>query len=289
MRIHSSSWLGTLAKLGFRRKKARRHPQRTRRSTFEPLETRYMLAAVAVANNFDLVNGNVTSITNLVATPGADGISLREALLAANATAGADTITFDASLYANGPATITLAYDGNDSGIVPDHLYASNVTILGPGADKLILSGGGQTRVMVAIQSTIEGVTVRDGNGSVGGGIWADGTTLRKTRVTNNTATYQGGGIYASNRVLLIDSEVSDNTATNGGGGIFHRRQYADDALTIANSTISGNDVTSPTGRGGGVYTYLYSGYSYGGPVWKPRSRTARSAATRPRMAAACS
>ena len=75
---------------------------------------------------------------------GTGELSLREALSLANVNPGIDTITFDASLYANGPATITLAYDGNDSGIVPDQLYAVLVTIQGPGADKLIISGGGQ-------------------------------------------------------------------------------------------------------------------------------------------------
>src|SRR5262245_33921747 len=61
---------------------------------FETLEDRRMLAGVTVGNNLDLVNGNTTSIANLIANNGGDGISLREAVLAANSSAGADTITF---------------------------------------------------------------------------------------------------------------------------------------------------------------------------------------------------
>src|SRR5262249_31762621 len=112
MRRFSTSWTKTLTKLGFQRKlkPSYRRAAPNRRSQIEVLEPRHLLTAVTVTNNLDIVNGNVTSISNLIATPGADGISLREALLAANATAGADTITFAESLYATAPATITLSY-----------------------------------------------------------------------------------------------------------------------------------------------------------------------------------
>ncbi len=197
---------------------------------------------------------------------GTGELSLREALSLANLNPGIDTITFDASLYANGPATIALAYDGNDSGIVPDQLYAVLVTIQGPGADKLIISGGGQqTRVMLASNATIEGVTITGGIAATGGGLWAVNSTLRKSRVTGNTATYNGGGIYSYGDFKLIDSEVSENIAGSGGGGVFSFGAYERHAvLKIVNSTISGNDVTSATGRGGGLYTSQYNGdYDY--------------------------
>ena len=50
---------------------------------------------VTVVNTSDTVNGNVSSISALKADPGPDGISFREALLAANNTPGANTIAFD--------------------------------------------------------------------------------------------------------------------------------------------------------------------------------------------------
>ena len=50
---------------------------------------------LVVTTTADTVDGNTTSTSALVATPGADGrISLREAILATNATPGADTIRF---------------------------------------------------------------------------------------------------------------------------------------------------------------------------------------------------
>src|SRR4029079_6790983 len=76
-----------------------------RRLGLELLEDRRLLALVTVSNVFDVVNGNTTSITSLIATPGGDGISLREAIQAANATAGADEVRFAAALSG---ATISL-------------------------------------------------------------------------------------------------------------------------------------------------------------------------------------
>jgi len=51
-----------------------------------------------VVNNTDLVNGNTSSPEALINDPGPDGISLYEAMMAANACPGPHTILFDSSL-----------------------------------------------------------------------------------------------------------------------------------------------------------------------------------------------
>ncbi|MEX0936603.1 MAG: right-handed parallel beta-helix repeat-containing protein [Pirellulales bacterium] len=57
------------------------------RASFERLESRCLLATVAVTTDQDVNDGDTSSIASLVSTPGADGlISLREAMLAANNT-----------------------------------------------------------------------------------------------------------------------------------------------------------------------------------------------------------
>ena len=84
---------------------------RSRTPLFEQLEDRRLLAVVTVTNNNDVINGTVTSIANLIATPGADGISLREALAAANNTANAPAGTPDEIHFAipgAGPHTIAI-------------------------------------------------------------------------------------------------------------------------------------------------------------------------------------
>ena len=53
-------------------------------------------ASVTVTTTSDVVDGDTSSIAGLIATPGVDGvISLREAILAAENTPGADTINFN--------------------------------------------------------------------------------------------------------------------------------------------------------------------------------------------------
>ena len=52
----------------------------------------HTLATITVTTFTDENNGNTSSITVLQGTPGGAGISLREAIIAANNTAGDDTI-----------------------------------------------------------------------------------------------------------------------------------------------------------------------------------------------------
>ena len=53
---------------------------------------------ISVTTTADAVNGNVSSVDALIANPGLDGISLREAILAVNNTPGSHTITFSSML-----------------------------------------------------------------------------------------------------------------------------------------------------------------------------------------------
>lgn len=86
----------------------RHHPRcagsspHSRKLTIEALEDRCLLATVAVTNTLDVVNGDTTSILDLLNDDGDDGISLREAILAANATAGMDFIDFNIPMSDDG-------------------------------------------------------------------------------------------------------------------------------------------------------------------------------------------
>src|SRR5271165_2090072 len=57
---------------------------------------------VVVTTTADVVNGNTSSLSALKAKPGRDGISLREALLAADHTAGSATVYILFSRRLNG-------------------------------------------------------------------------------------------------------------------------------------------------------------------------------------------
>lgn len=127
-----------------------------------------------------------------------------------------------------------------------------NLTISGPGAAGLAISGNNVTGVFVVdsgITVTISGVTIKDGKLNVGnggccgggGGINNSGTlTLIDAAVSNNSAGYAGygGGIYNvyPATLTLIRTTMSGNSAENYGGAIYDENQ------TVAiNSTFSGN------------------------------------------------
>src|SRR5688572_25749678 len=92
--------------------------------------------------------------------------SLRQAILDANAATGADAITFSVS------GTITLT-----SGQLT---VTDDLTMTGPGASSLTISGNNASRVLQVIDAvtfTLEGVTVASGSaGNYGGGIFNGGT-----------------------------------------------------------------------------------------------------------------
>jgi CSLREA domain-containing protein len=193
--------------------------------------------------------------------------TLRDAILDANLLPGADTINFQAGLT----GTITLS----GSALV----IASDVTINGPGARNLSVSGNGASRVFIVFgvgnTANISGLTITGGNAQLlaigtsligdGGGILnADGATLNLTEVnvSGNSAVSLGGGI-ATRAVLLVETRttirrslISNNTAVLGGGGISN---LGTDLLsgaitTITNSTITSNNALA---EGGGISNTL--------------------------------
>jgi len=261
----------------------------------EALEDRRLLAAVTVGNALDVVNGNTASIAALIASPGGDGISLREAILAANATAGADVINFAANLSGQ---TITLG--GTELAItealtIDARPLAENVTIDANQLSRIFnitvtagdftlgglvltrgrttssgaLGGGGAIRsvtsgLLTIDQSTVSGSSTA-GNDARGGGIFSSGpVTLTGSAVSGNSTAgvaAHGGGIWASGALTLNDSAVSGNRTEGefaAGGAIV---TFAGASVTINRSAVNDNRTTGTSAFGGGIMTFS------GGPV----------------------
>ncbi|MBE9212552.1 hypothetical protein IQ247_07460, partial [Plectonema cf. radiosum LEGE 06105] len=182
--------------------------------------------------------------------------SLRQAIQNANNLAGANTITFDASLKGQ---TIALT-----SG---ELLITDAVTIEGLGANQLTISGNNASRVFKIddsngsnkINVTIEGLSITGGkttagddNNDDGAGIWnRENLTLKNVVVRDNEAADDGGGIRNDGTIAIINSTIADNTSigtsnTSGGGGLINTIGAS---ATIVNSTFSGNTAKN----GGGI------------------------------------
>jgi hypothetical protein len=163
--------------------------------------------------------------------------SLRQAIVD---TPAGGTIDFSVTL----PNTITLT-----SGQLT---LDKNLTITGPGAAQLAISGNNVTRVMqvnASVVVTLSGLTIRNGNAGfvLGGGIQNAGTlTVSNSTFSGNNADFSGG-IHNAGTLTVSNSTFSGNSA-DGGGGIFNNGVGT---LTVSTSTFSGN---SAGNSGGGIF-----------------------------------
>ncbi|HXP89224.1 MAG TPA: choice-of-anchor Q domain-containing protein [Bryobacteraceae bacterium] len=187
-------------------------------------------ASAAFGNTIGVANTNDSG-------PG----SLRSAM--ASAAAG-DTIYFNPKAIQL-PATITLT----------STLFINqSLTILGPGASLLSISGGHAVGVIYigpARVVSLSGVTIQNGNAypGAGGGIFNDGAlTLSNSILSGNNAAI-GGAIYnQQNTLTLSNSTLSGNSAEYGAG------IYNFGTLTVGNSTLSGNSSSYAYSEGGGIF-----------------------------------
>ncbi|HNT74232.1 MAG TPA: choice-of-anchor D domain-containing protein [Anaerolineae bacterium] len=161
--------------------------------------------------------------------------SLRQAILDANSNPGHDVIDFGITGTLS-PWTLPVIDD--------------DLTITGPGATQLAVSGGNVRRVFEIAGGaavTITGLTVCDGYAlDYGGGIFSAGDLLlQNVRMLSSTAPY-GGGIYISQgNATLNETQVVNNDA-NEGGGLY---------IAQGNVMLGGTQVLSnAAGYGGGIY-----------------------------------
>ncbi len=213
----------------------------------EGLEDRSLLSPLTVSNLFDSGSG-----------------SLRAAIAVAKS---GDTINFAKGLH----GTITLT-----SGDLP---IADSVTINGPGAGKLSVSGDNSSRVFDITGSAsvnIAGLTITGGQATAGGGILLEDSA--SLCISNST---------------FIGNEALGNAAGGGfGGGI---EDDSSGALSVAGSTFAGNSAVGVGANSSSNNPSVPPGYilALGGAIdvtydstGQSRSVTARSPGTRPLAAA---
>jgi hypothetical protein len=132
---------------------------------------------VTTATDFAVSGGVVTATGAIIGGAGAGQVSLRSAIIASNANAGADIILFSAAL--NGvPITLSIVNVGGvneDACQTGDLDVLGSLTITGNGAASTIIQAGttnanGIDKVFainpicnIAVAFTISGVTIRNG------------------------------------------------------------------------------------------------------------------------------
>jgi CSLREA domain-containing protein len=181
--------------------------------------------------------------TNIDEVTDNSSCSLREAL-----TAAANNADYNGCSGA-GYGDDTITFDASLSGgtitltLGSELVIASNVTIDGSAlATAVTVSGNNATRVFNVTAGAVTFDSLHIANGNV------------TTYDCGVSVSLCGGGIILQNggvAVTVINSTLSGNSATGGGGGgIFN----AGGTLTVNNSTLSGNSTT--TYGGGGIHNY---------------------------------
>ena len=255
-------------------KKEEEKTMRVYRSTnLSPVFLSIFIVAICM---FGVSAASIQAATYTVTNTNDNGAgSLRQAIIDANAAAGADTIDFDTAGVFATPQTITL---GGTELTISDDLMIS-----GTGAGKLTISGNNASRVFYIASGktvTLDAMTVTGGTGvgialRFGGAVYNDEgiLTITNSLVSGNSAL-AGGGIYnnSAGELSVYRSTISDNNA-NQGGGIYNGPTGA---VNVNNSTISGNH---SNGSGGGITNFEtltinnsticdnYAGV-WGGGVW---------------------
>jgi CSLREA domain-containing protein len=208
--------------------------------------------------------------------------SLREAVSAANRHPGADTIEFATALSGNA----ILVTRG-------ELTIRGQLTISGPGASRLSVSGDGLSRVfhMTGGQITIQGIAIQDGRETatpmgpacpdtsapaftLGGGILEDRGSLKLVHVLvrNNAVTTALGGIIGGGGIANIDGTVAinrsrvtqgsvDGGGISGGGGILN----CVGSVKLNRSRVDNSSVSDASiDVGGGIANGLGSANSTG-------------------------
>ena len=238
---------------------------------------RYTLGAIALPFFFLMMSGLARATTFFVTELDDSGPgSLRDAIAAANAATGANTIEF-----ANGlTGTITL--------VTPLPAITGNLQIQGPPtAPGITIDGGGKPLMQVNSGAAValQYLTMTNGYGSL--------TT------TSMGVNSEGGAIFNGGNLQVSDSTFSDNRATGASGGAGEGGAIFNDGnLQVQNSTFSDNQATGGAGTdltggagglgsGGAIYQRRpgdrYQQYVFSQPghrrcrrLWQPKHRRQR-------------
>lgn len=205
-----------------------------------------------------------------------DDCALREAVIAANALPGQDTIFLGAGRY-----LLTIGEFNEDAAMEGDLDLLDGVAIEGVSAASTIIDGGAIDRVLQIYehqgQVVLRNLTVTNGDGATGGGLYAalaniliqdcvisdnrafeagglqlqlSTVRIERSLIVNNTAEVRGGGFRAFGlsanlpaRVAIVNSTIAGNSAGQGGAGLV----TGDSFVEIINSTVANNSASLGT------------------------------------------
>ncbi|MBK8608710.1 MAG: hypothetical protein IPL84_01830 [Chitinophagaceae bacterium] len=238
--------------------------------------------SVTLSTTIDENDGNTASIAALIGTPGGAGISLREAILAANNEPVGSTVTITMPV-GTFPLTITGAAEnvGVSGDIDVNSTVAAGmktVTINGAGSGSTVISGAGLGERVFDVHAinnagsitfNLSGVTISGASiASASGGAMLLGRPGDISNISNcifsgnsapNSGAISQSSSLAAHDLTVTNCTFTNNTATTGGPGALNYNGIGN--VTITGCTFSGNTATTSggavniTGGGSGPVT----------------------------------
>lgn len=204
-----------------------------------------MLAVVTVTNLNDVVDGDVSSIASLLNDQGADGVSLREAIKAANANAGKDTIEFAT------PGIITL---GLELDFISDSVVIDATTMSGYIGAPLITINGANTEsasglLVTANDTQIHGLSFIQFD--VGVSLFGNGNTISDSYLgINSLGDTHFGNAWAGVQIQQAFDNVIENNVISGNGVFGILIEVGGRNTVLGNRIGTSPDGLSPAGNG---------------------------------------
>ena len=233
-----------------------RKPERRRGRRTVAGKTRRLRPAVVALEGRTLLSTIV--VDNPTDKPVTGQTDLRQAIAYAETLPGPSTITFDPAFFGTRRRTIRLTGG-------PLYLTdPANITIVGPGARRLTIGGGGKSGVfdLEGGSLALSGLTIANGNANLGGGLLNEGGRLVLTNVLiHGNRAIVGGGLYNDGRTTLRAVSIKGNRA-HVGPGLFNARGATllrrrppvtlPAATRESNNLIGGDTPLAPRGNDGG-------------------------------------
>ena len=215
------------------------------RPSLESLEGRIVLSTFKVNTTLDTV------AVNLKTGKDASGhISLRSAIMAANAKPNSDTI-----ILPTGTFKLMIAGSGEDQDATGDLDINGNVTIKGKNSSASIIDGNNLDRVLEVLSGkvSISNVTIQHGLSAEGAGLLNQGgqVTLTSVKILNNAAVSANATAGQNGTGGGLDGNAGSPGGSAGsaaGGGIFNNAG----SLSLVKCVIAGNQAVGGAGGNGG-------------------------------------
>ena len=210
-----------------------------------PLPRRFLLllAIAAVFGALSVALPPATQAASFTVTKTADtndgecsasDCSLREAIVAANAAPGPDTITLPL-----GGGVRTRGIFGTVT-ILQSVISQNSATKNGGGIN------AGQNATITITDSTLDGNSADDGSAIDAGGA----VTLTRTTISGNSSSDDGGGVLVGVSLTAVNSTFSANSAADDGGGVI---VLSGGTPALTHSTVSDNSALGGDSAGGGL------------------------------------